>query len=326
MANNKTTKQYSSGPKFLHRFSQRQLTALIVTLGVGVLGVWTLILSSATTPVGVDFVLFCPPAGQTCAGSTSTVQSYANSVQSWYASRLGSGHTFKIHAVTIRYAPHATSYYSNGGSDANNAQVFSRVAADLGIVNSSASPIKTQVVTGFRVFYTSLCGFSSIPGSLSIEDSQNNPATRCAPSGFPQLIAHELGHSFGLQHVSTLYDVMNPKACFDGTYTAALSSCNMSSTERSYLLNNYPAWFGIATATGTLSCLTNSTNVTLTYSFSNVSGSATIFQNTTYLKSFPGPLGSGNTDGGAVRPSTSYTYILRTSTAELKRIICTTKA
>lgn len=246
------TKKYTSRPKLLHRFSQKQLTGMIVTLGVSVLGVWTLLFSSAATPVGVDFVLFCPPAGQTCNGSSTKLNGYATIVRNWYATQLGGGRTFKIHAVKVHYALHATSYYSDQGTIAGETTyTLPRVAADLGIVISSDTSIKTAVIMGFRAI-TSECGRSYIPGSISLSDpstSACNPPS--APAIYNVVVAHELGHMFGLQHVTT-NDLMNHTYCKDASgYTVPLSSCTLSSAERSYLLTNYGAWFPAPTTTTT---------------------------------------------------------------------------
>ncbi len=241
MSITKTHKQYSSRPKFLHSFSQKNLSALIIVLGVGILGVLTILFSSADTPIGVDFVLMCPPQGQTCTGSSTATTSYAKSIQNWYASVLGSGRTFVLHSVRVAYAPHATSYYSDGGTVAGASTTLNRVTTDLGLTNSSTNPIKTQVLMGFQVFHTSsYCGISTQPGSVSVSD-QINPADYCRSDEMAAMMAHELGHSFGLGHISDANNLMNPIPCQNMSVT--LTNCQMNSTERSYLLNNYGAWF-----------------------------------------------------------------------------------
>jgi peptidoglycan hydrolase-like protein with peptidoglycan-binding domain len=251
--------QKKSGYRYLVRFTHRQVQMMIVVLAVAIAGVWTLLLSSAATPSGVRFVLLCPPSGYTCTGSTSTLSSYATQIKNYYQTRIGSGHTFVLKSVTMIRAPYAPSYYWIGNTGSYQTTT-NRLAAAVGVSpNDGTNGVKTVVMTGFHVF--DHCGVSVENGAMAVGD----PVQGCS-SYEGQVLAHELGHSFGLAHSGnypgdalhrTDGSLMHaPMAC---NYTS-LASCPLNSTDRAFLINYRLAWFPVQSTSTTTTTTTSSAN------------------------------------------------------------------
>ncbi len=242
----------------LARFSKQQLQGIIAVLIVAILGVWTLIFTSALTPAGVNFVLLCPPTGYSCSGSTTTLSSYASTIRSWYQGKLGGGHTFVLRSVVLRRTPYAPSYYYVGNTGSYQTTT-DRLAAAIGTQNDSSNPIKTVVMMGFHVF--NHCGVSAEGGAMAVGD----PVYGCS-SNEATVLAHELGHSFNLAHNGNYPgdplhrsdgSLMNaPYAC-NGS---SLSYCALNSTDRSYLLTYQLGWFPVQSTTSTTTTTTTTTS------------------------------------------------------------------
>ena len=321
---------YHSRPKFLHRFSHQQLLASIVVLGVAFIGVLTLLFSSADTPVGVKVVLFCPPSGYTCNGSTATETSYIRSVQSWYATQLGSSRTFKLGTVSVHYARYAPSYYQDTSTTtAGHLAALGKLSSELGISDTGSNSTKTVVVMGFQMMHQ-YCGYSRVPGAMPVVD-----AVACNyPTLLPSLMGHELGHSFGLAYNGnapndpihrTDGSLMTSNACGN----KALSSCILNATDRSYLLANQAGWFPPPAAPkGTLSCAHNSTNITLVVNYANTSAGVYLYKNSALLTALTSTSATNYpVSAGTVTPHVNYTFVMTTrssSPVELARITCAT--
>jgi len=332
--------KYTSQPQFLHRLTKNQLIASIVITGVALIGVLSALFSSAATPVGVNFVLVCPPSGYTCTGSTSTIASQASSVRSWYAAKLGNNRTFSMGSVTMRRVLHAPSYYNDTSSDPSNTAAhyapISKIASDFGLSDSSANATKTVLVMGFQVEHL-YCGYSAVPGSLPLVDPVACPNSTLEPA----LMAHELGHSFGMaaDGVSggaihrTDGTLMNSYTSTSAAGTVcggqSLGNCNLNSTDRNYLLTAQSAWFPAPSApTGTLSCAHNSTAITLVVNYSNTTSGVYIYKNSALLTGLTAT-SAVNTPvaTGTVTPHVYYTFVMTTrssSPVELARISCST--
>lgn len=241
MTKNKTTKNYSSQFKFLYSFTKKELMAMTVVLSVGIIGISTILFSGATPNGRVNFYIFCPQTGGCGSFSLTDMRTNASVIRSWYAGQLGSNRTFDIANITVRYATHANSYYSDGGN--NPDRTLGYIATDLGITNTYDPSSRNVVLTSFHIFYGSYAGWGSTPGAIGVTDGTKTSSVDLRR----ELMAHELGHNFNLNHVTVNNSLMKgTSVCSNASnYSVAFSSCTLYSPQKTQLLQNYPGWFPV---------------------------------------------------------------------------------
>ncbi|MDL2363095.1 MAG: hypothetical protein QFB86_01785 [Patescibacteria group bacterium] len=218
----------------LFRIRRKTLRLLIFILLFANVGLATALSSHAATPRMVRVVIFC--ANDKCDNSiyTSTVLNRTKVVQSFYKDQLNNGRTFRLDTTVKKiYGSHPASWYPRGtdtSADAPTINTFNNIYYKEANINLSDPDVKTIVVLGFKSL--NHCGVGA--GGLAIAD----PSYGCS-SYQNSVYAHELGHTFGLDHL-TDGTVMSLNACNGNT----LGRCKFASSSLSYLRNvTSQTWF-----------------------------------------------------------------------------------
>lgn len=198
-------------------------------MSLAIVAAWGIILTHADSPYAVRFVLFC--STDSCTGNQSALDTYAHQVQDFYKIQLG--RTFYYGGVSVIHGTHPSAYYGNGN--------FSSEATWHNVANEpnvAVDGFKTVVMLGFHSM--SNCGIAAENGPVAIGD----PLYGCSNIE-SSVLAHELGHTFGLDPFSGDYhtrdgSLMNtPLACGG----RPLNTCSITGSERDWLLQNRGYWF-----------------------------------------------------------------------------------
>ncbi len=203
------------------------------------IGIGGLLLTHAATSPSVRFVLFCAP--DRCSGSVTTINNRALAVRSWYKGQLG-GRTFRM-LTTKKVTGHHTSDWYRTGTNIpaiNTSDNIYKYESWLHEPN-----VKTVVILGFPSM--DHCGSTpqwTDPSLdwLAVVDPYSQViggSDHYCPVQSP-VYAHELGHTFNLQHVTESYNLMNGNIACSGS---TLGNCHFNSSQKSYLLLYRSSWF-----------------------------------------------------------------------------------
>ncbi|HSW85442.1 MAG TPA: hypothetical protein VLF79_02400 [Candidatus Saccharimonadales bacterium] len=162
--------------------------------------------------------------------------------RSWYKAQLGSGRTFRMLQPKIVKGTHSAYFYIStfrsscsgyAGQDLHSCNTLNNIHYYESQQTYLNEPnVKTVAILGFKI--GGHCGVSDTPGWLATVA----PFDGCS-SNQSAVYAHELGHTFGLGHVPDGSLMDSVWACSG----RSLGSCNLNSSQRSYLLNYRSNWF-----------------------------------------------------------------------------------
>jgi hypothetical protein len=204
-------------------------------------------------------VYFCASDQCSSSYSAATVNATAQGVQAWYKAKAGAA--FTLQPATVVHGIHTAAWYyttttysaADGLTDISPNNLMANVAHELGVNVGTGSTVKTYVVLGFNV--PAYCGASYIPGDFSY----SSPVHDCAWQ--PQAVmAHELGHSFGLLHTGGfgMNECSANDPHRDGSLMDCYDACNGNELSASCPLNSAQAtqlrsspWFVAAPANAT---------------------------------------------------------------------------
>lgn len=196
-------------------------------LGIVTLAAWYFIAKTfAASSAPVRFVAFCPK--DSCGISTSKASSYGKEAQAFYKKQTGK--TFTLEATTIKSTKSASYFWTCQSSDGcggrkkgSLSMVWYNLSKDPKI---NVSGKKTIVFISFDSGSLNACGAGGGTVGVVATFSQCDRA---------RTATHELGHTFGLSHITTVKNLMKtPPDC-------SLSDCKLTSAQKTKLLGQ--AWF-----------------------------------------------------------------------------------
>jgi hypothetical protein len=167
----------------------------------------------AASSIPVRYVLLLPSDGGSTAES-GAAQSLGQSVHDWYCGQVGSCYGYQ--GLTVMRGSQTQAYYMTcHGSDSCQGDPLSAVLDNVAEKDSGTiyrTDVDTVVVTGWPTGELSLnvCGYGFVGANLAAVDLYEPNVTSGAPT-FCQPghdLAHETGHTFGLNHTGdgTLMD------------------------------------------------------------------------------------------------------------------------
>lgn len=200
---------------------------LAIVVGVVTLGAWYFIANSlAANNYTVRFVLFCVDK---CSNSTTTLDKYAKEVQSYYQKQLGK--TFTLEKTTSFVATKTLKEYLCYKNTSCSNQLLS-VHNYIQSSSLNSATKKTVAYLDFRAGNT-YCGYGG--GSIA---TINRGASGCSNPG--AVMAHELGHVYGLGHTTDSSNIMYAQCLYTKGYGCSFNSSQKSSIQKS-------PWFGGST-------------------------------------------------------------------------------
>ncbi len=212
-------------------FSRKTASLIIFILLFANIGTILITKSSAASIPSVNFVSFCPKGAHCNYTSINNLKGMAQYTQGWYLRETGK--TFSIGSVYTVNGNKSGQAYGNFNTSTAYWNLLSELRAK-GVVTPGK---KTVIVTTSKVMGN--CGVAQLNGDLAVVDPHARGGNSVCSKYISEVIAHELGHTFGLNHLSDSSLLHQPLAC---NYKY-LSSCRMSSSQKSQVLTSYPNYF-----------------------------------------------------------------------------------